>query len=274
MRWTDEASTCLMPVVSKIADGLVRAPVAHADESGLRVASSLCWLHTVASETLTWYGIHTKRGMDAIEAHGILPKRMAVLVHDCWGPYWNLPGDHALCNAHLLRELIFVRETTQQTWPTRMIDVLCNTNALCEAARAKGDTALSAKQIENIARQYEAALIEGEAENPEKVRAPGQRGRVKQSTAFNLLRRMREHANEVLRFSTDLTVPFTNNLAERAIRMPKAKQKISGCFRTVKGAENFCVIRSYLDTLRKQGLNIFQALCATFHGKPIQPATG
>ncbi|CAH1084765.1 hypothetical protein NTG1052_500004 [Candidatus Nitrotoga sp. 1052] len=124
LAWIEEAGQMLRPAVESITQALIEAPVVHADESGLRVASCLHWLHTAASETHTWYGVHTKRGMEAIEAHGILPKRIATLVHDCWKPYWKLECVHALCNAHLLRELVFLHESTGQTWPQCMIDIL------------------------------------------------------------------------------------------------------------------------------------------------------
>lgn len=274
LAWVDEAGDLLQPSVDRIAQALILAPVAHADESGLRVAGKLHWLHTVATGTHTWYGVHARRGMEAIEAQGILPKRIAVLVHDCWKPYWQLDCVHALCNAHLLRELVFLLETTGQTWNKRMIDLLLAANETCQAARQQDEKALTPEQIKQILADYQAILRDGEAAHPEATRTDVQRGRVKQTPAFNLLRRLREHANEVLLFVSDLSVPFTNNLGERAIRMPKVKQKISGCFRTVKGAENFAIIRSYLDTLHKQGHNLLDALRLAFQGQPPQPATG
>ena len=129
-------------------------PVAHADESGLRVAARLNWLHTVASDTLTWYGVHAKRGMPAIEEHGILRKRIAILAHDCWMPYWDLHCVHALCNAHLLRELTFVHESTSQLWPQRMIGLLRGANKCCEVARQEDKTALTARQLRRICKTY------------------------------------------------------------------------------------------------------------------------
>ena len=274
LAWIDQASGLLRPSVEHIAQALVTAPVAHADESGLRVAARLHWLHTVASDTLTWYGLHAKRGMLAIAEHGILPKRIATLVHDCWMPYWHLDCEHALCNAHLLRELTFVHETTGQRWPQRLIGLLRRANQRCEAARREDKTALSARQIQRISKDYEAILAQAQLRNPQATRHTRRRGRVKQTLAFNLISRMREHAAEVLRFVTDLRVPFTNNLGERAIRMPKVKQKISGCFRTLKGAQDFCTIRSYLDTMHKQGHNLFEVLRLTFMGHPPLPASG
>ena len=274
LAWIDEASQRLRPAVEHIGQALITVPVAHADESGLRVAARLHWLHTVASDTLTWYGVHAKRGMAAIEEHGILRKRIAILVHDCWMPYWDLHCVHALCNAHLLRELTFVHETTGQRWAQRMIGLLRRANHRCEAARQEDKTALTTRQIRWIAKNYETILTEADADNPQATRQNKRRGRVKQSLAFNLISRLREHTDAVLRFVTDLRVPFTNNLGERAIRMPKVKQKISGCFRTLKGAQDFCTIRSYLDTMHKQEHNLFEALRSTFMGRPPLPASG
>ena len=274
LAWVDEAGELLLPSVGQITQTLIEASVAHADESGLRVAGKLHWLHTVATPTHTWYGVHARRGWEAIEAHGILPKRIAVLVHDCWKPYWQLDCVHALCNAHLLRELVFLLESTGQAWNQRMIDLLLDANKACEAARQKNEKALAPGRVKQILADYQAILREGEAAHPETPRTVALRGRVKQTPAFNLLRRLREHADEVLLFLSDLSVPFTNNLGERAIRMPKVKQKISGCFRTLKGAENFAIIRSYLDTLHKQGHNLIDALRFAFQGHPPQPATG
>ncbi len=274
LAWVGEASEWLQPSVDRIAQALILAPVAHADESGLRVAGKLHWLHTVVSDAHTWYGVHARRGMEAIKAQGILPKRLAVLVHDCWAPYWQLECEHALCNAHLLRELTFLLETTGQAWSKRMMERLLAANEDGKFARQQGEKALAPEHIALILADYQAILREGEALNPEAPRNALQRGRVKQTSAFNLLRRLREHADEVLRFVSDLSVPFTNNLGERAIRMPKVKQKISGCFRTLEGANHFAIIRSYLDTLRKQGHNLLDALRLTFQGQVPLPATG
>lgn len=133
--WVGEARAALQNTADLIADHLHQAPLVHADESGLRVEGKLHWLHIAANETHTWYGVHARRGMEAIEAHGILPKRLGVLVHDCWAPYWQLDCVHALCNAHLLRELVYVKEITAQDWPQQMMDLLLSTNNICEAVR-------------------------------------------------------------------------------------------------------------------------------------------
>lgn len=270
--WVGEASAALQGTADLIAEHLRHAPLLNADESGLRVAGKLHWLHIAANDTLTWYGVHAKRGLEAIEAHGILPRRIGVLVHDCWAPYWRLDGSiHALCNAHLLRELAYVKEITGQDWPQAMTDFLLSANKSCEAVRQK-QQAFSATEIAAFRTLYDAIVSEGEQRHPESRHATGKRGRAKQSIAFNLLRRFRQHADAVLRFISDLAVPFTNNTGERAVRMPKVKQKISGCFRTVAGAEHFCVIRSCLDTLRKQKHGMLEVLQRAFAGNPIPVA--
>lgn len=271
--WVGQARAALQSTADLIAEHLHRAPLVHADESGLRVQGKLHWLHIAASQTHTWYGVHARRGMEAIEAHGILPKRLGVLVHDCWAPYWQLDCVHALCNAHLLRELVYVKEITAQDWPQQLIDLLLNTNKICDAARQQ-NRLFTTDDIAAFNTAYGAILSDGEALHPEVPKLHDKRGRSKQSIAFNLLRRLRQHTDAVLLFVHDPTVPFTNNLGERAVRMPKVKQKISGCFRTLEGADNFCVIRSCLDTLRKQGYGMLEVLQRAFAGNPIKPASG
>lgn len=269
------AANSLAPAVQSIADAIKTAPVAHFDETGQRTAGRLRWLHTAVTETLAWYGAHDKRGQTAMKDFGILSNFKGVAMHDGWRSYREFDCTHALCNAHHLRELIFLTETTDQAWPERMIDLLCQAKTEADLARGSPGSAtvgsLSHKRLGYYRRRYQVLLRAGEQANPA---APGQgtRGRVKQSAATNLLGRLREHTDDVLRFIYDLRVPFDNNLAERAIRMPKLKEKVSGCFRTTFGADAFCVIRSYLATLHKQGLDLFQALVMTFQGQAPQPA--
>jgi transposase len=153
-----------------------------------------------------------------------------------------------------------------QSWANRLIEMLL---AACQEVERVGGP-LPHDRIAHFRSLYLEILAEGEAANP---RAPpsGKRGRTRQSKAVNLLHRLRTYTDDVLRFMTDPGVPFTNNLAEQAVRMPKVKQKVSGCFRTLRGAQSFCIVRSYLDTLRKQGANLFQALILTFQGHIPQP---
>lgn len=270
--WVGQASTALQSTASLIAQHLHHAPVLCADESGLRVDGKLHWMHVAATGNLTWYGMHAKRGLDAIAQHGILAQRTGVLVHDCWGPYWKLDeGLHALCNAHLLRELVYVQQLTGQAWPGAMTQLLLNAQRVTSAARQQ-QIALGADTVAAFATVYDAIVREGEQCNPITLKPDGKAGRCKQSDAYNLLRRFRIHADAILRFIADPAVPFTNNVAERAVRMPKVKQKISGCFRTVEGANHFCIIRSCLDSLRKQGHSMLEVLRRAFIGNPIMPA--
>ncbi|QGU33687.1 IS66 family transposase [Thermochromatium tepidum] len=262
-----EASERLAPTVARIADAVAQADVAGADESGFRVAGKLNWLHTAVTDTLTWLGLHAKRGKAAFEDFGLLYRLKGTLVHDGWASYRELTCTHALCNAHHLRELTFVHEECGQAWAKRMIDLLVCAHH--ETAAAHGQP-LTALRIQAIRTHYEAILAEAAAANPAKP-ASGRRGRTAQSVPFNLYRRLRDHADDVLRFTTDPRVPFSNNLAEQAIRMPKVKHKIAGCFRTTEGALAFCTIRSYLATLQKQHFDLFQSLIQVFKGNTPQP---
>lgn len=274
-KWTQKAATLAQPQVEIIKANLALAPVVHADESGIRVAKKLQWLHVVATETATLYGIHAKRGMEAIKAHGLLPNYLGILVHDCFSPYWNLSCGHALCNAHLLRELVYIGDTTGQEWPQQMINFLNSSNTLRNAAALQG-TPLTNEAIEALTRRYESILFVGEQLNPRKTAhdTKRKRGRIKQTDATNLLARLRDHAKAVLHFLRNPEIPFTNNTGEQAIRMPKGKQKVAGCFRSTQGGEYYFTIRSCLDTMRKQGHDAHETLSSLFQGGTMRAATG
>jgi transposase len=261
-----EAQERLAPTVAAIGEALTRAPVAHADETGMNVAGKPHWLHVLATPLLTWLGAHPNRGKKAFDAFGLLIVFAGTLIHDGWRPYRELACKHGLCNAHHLRELTYVFEQMGQAWAKCLIDLLV---AACHEVAAAG-APLSAERIAHYRAAYDQILTTGEAANP---RAPpsGKRGRTKQSKALNLIDRLRLYADDVWRFMTDPGVPFTNNLGEQAVRMPKVKQKVSGGFRTPGGLDTFCTIRSYLATLHKQEANLFHALTLTFQGSPPQP---
>ena len=241
----------------------------HADETGMRAQGKLRWMHVLTSKTLTWMACHEKRGRAAFEALGILPVFKGTLVHDGWRPYRGPDCLHALCNAHHLRELTYIFEQLNEPWAGQMIELLASA---CAEVAATGEL-LPGARINALRTRYSDLLSEGDRLNP-RASPTGKRGRTKQSKAANLIDRLRHYADDVWRFATDRDVPFTNNLAELAIRMPKVKQKISGGFRTNNGADTFCVIRSYLATLHKQGANVFHALILTFKGTPLQPCLG
>jgi len=152
-----------------------------------------------------------------------------------------------------------------------MIALLCQANALVNEVHAQGLAALPAGDVGYFQTRYDTLLDEAEAANPPRPRCPGTRGRVKQSPTYNLIARLRTHRDEVLRFLTDLRVPFDNNQAEPDIRMPKLKQKVSGGFRSETGIQAFATIRSYLSTLRKPSADLFAALVLTCQGSPPMP---
>lgn len=261
-----EAGQLLAPTVTAMGEALKTAPVAHADETGMKVAGKLFWLHVLATTFVTWIGCHAHRGKKAFDAFGILGEFVGTLVHDGWKPYRDLACTHALCNAHHLRELTYAFEEMEQLWANRLIERLV---AACHEVDQVGG-ALTPDRLASYRREYEAILAEGEAVNP---RAPpsGKRGRTQQSKALNLIDRLRTQADEVWRFATDHNVPFSNNVAEQAVRMPKVKQKVSGGFRTPAGLDTFCTIRSYLATLHKQHTPLFHALTEAFQGSVPQP---
>ena len=272
------AKEALQPTVQRIAQACVNAPVVNADETGLRVNKTLHWLHALATKTLSWMDCHPKRGTAAFEDMGLLQQFQGILVHDGWIAYKALECQHALCNAHHLRELTYLLEQQGQAWAGDMIEVLTyanHTNNL-NCAQGNAPTFESAKyqnQVRDLRDLYDAVLAQAELAHP--VAQPNaKRGRTKQSKAVNLIGRLRQYSDDVWRFMTQANVPFTNNLAEQAVRMPKVKQKVSGCFRTTEGAHTYCVIRSYVATMQKQGGDVFAALVSTFKGRVPQPNFG
>ena len=274
LAFTAEAAHRLKPTVATIAQAVQSAPVVHADETGIRVQDQLQWLHCAVTPTLSWLGHHDRRASVAFEALGVLPGFKGTLVHDGLAGYRRLDCLHSLCNAHHLRELTFVHEQERafDPWAQEMIDLLL---------LAHGEMQHNAGQPLSPDRQawfhsrWDALLDTGERFNPlqnkPKGAPDGRRGRYRQSKAFNLLSRLRDYRTEVWRFMTDPAIPFTNNLAEQALRMAKVRQKISGCFRTHEGASIFFTIRSYLATMHKQGACLFDCLVSTFAGQPVQP---
>jgi transposase len=270
----DQAAQLLAPAVEQIKQALREQPVVHFDESCMRVGRAPHWLHVASTRTLSWYGSHRKRGSEALDSFGILPGFKGIAVHDGWRPYAGYECEHALCNAHHLRELVFVLESTQQPWAQQMIDLLCQAKREVALSLASGNTALDQSRQRYYARRSRTLLAQARRLNPQQAREPTRkerRGRIRQSFTCNLLRRLQKYAREVWRFIADHRVPFDNNQAERDIRMLKLKQKISGCFRAESGMQAFCTIRSYLATLRKQNRSLINALALSFAGLVISP---
>lgn len=258
------------PMTTAIATHLQQATVEHFDETGMRVNGKLWWLHVACTAGLTYYFVHPKRGKAAIDAMNILPQFQGKAVHDSWVSYGSYEGcKHYLCNAHHLRELTFIFERYQQPWAFQMMLLLGTMKHQVDEAKATGQLALASDQILEFEHRYQAVIEQGFAANPPPPPVKT-RGRIKQSPPRNLLHRLNQQA-AVLGFMHDFTVPFDNNQAERDLRMMKLKQKISGGFRSHEGANMFCRIRSYLSTLRKQGIPVLDALVSLFMGNPIFP---
>lgn len=257
------AYRALAPFETALIQELIQAPVVNVDESGVRVAGKLHWLHVTCTPVLTFYGIHDRRGSEAMDALGVLPHFRHWLVHDHWKPYYKYEALHALCNQHLLRELKFLSEVLDLGWARRLTHFLIQwkDDPLTQEGLTEG-------QFKKAHAHYQAILRHGRVDHPR--RKPGQ-GRSKQDKATNLLDRLEDYDLCVLAFLLDPDVPFTNNLGEQAIRMVKVKQKISGCFRTLAGAQCFARVRGYLSTCRKQGYSIWGACQMVAIGQPFMP---
>jgi len=248
--------------------------VGHFDETGMMVNGILNWLHTASTPLLTSYAMHAKRGSVAMNEINILPRFKGRAVHDDLASYFQYEVEHALCNAHHLRTLLFLLERYPQKWVQELIDLLSTIKEKVDVVREKMQTALSVRQTNVFNRRYDELVTKGLRTNPPprgNSRRQGQRGRLKQSPARNFLLRLREHKEAVLAFMYDFNVPFDNNQAERDLRMMKVKQKISGGFRSTSGAQNFCCIRAYLSTARKNGVKALAALRLAFVGLSFLP---
>lgn len=263
-----KAGVAVQPFCDAVKGHLIAAPAVHFDETGGRVESRLHWIHSGSTPKLTLYTCHPKRGTDAMDDMGVLPKMKGVSIHDGWSPYRKYEVTNGLCNAHHLRELEGVSEGKGQKWAERMISFLCDAKEQVKKARGKGNGHLSWLQMRTVRTRYEALVKAGYAANPPPKR--GSRHGYNRK-AFNLLKRLDEHREDVLRFCTNFDVPFDNNLAERDIRMVKLQQKISGCWRTLEGAKTFCSVRSYISTMRKQDQNILAGLELLFNGQVWLP---
>lgn len=266
----------LGPIEEQIKEQLRKAEVLHEDETGTYVMGKRWWSHVAATEQLTHYAVHAKRGHEALEAIGILPGFTGVSVHDGWATYWKYTTcQHALCNVHHLRELVFLHEQQQQAWAGSMKTLLSDMNTAVKEARERGLKQLDPTEVADWKAQYQTLLQEGYQANPNApppIDDTSKRGRRKQSATRNLLDRLSKHQEAVLRFLECFSVPFDNSQAERDIRMVKVQQKISGGFRSLPGAEAFFRIRGYLSTLRKQGAHVLTALELALAGHPVSPA--
>ena len=255
-----------------LRERLVAAPVACFDETGARVDGRLRWLHAAVSDELALFTVHPRRGVAAMDAAGVLPAFRGTAVHDGWKPYGRYDqAEHQLCNAHHLRELDFAAERLDQDWASGLIETLIFAKREVEQAKAAGAERLDADTLAAIRARYAGHIAQGHAANPPPARQPGQRGRLGKNKAANLLQRLDAQREDVLRFTTDFRVPFDDNLVERDLRMVRLQQKISGCWRSMRGAAAFCATRSYLVTARRQRRPVLTVLRELFDGEPWLP---
>ena len=243
-----------------IKSKIIGQKVAHADETGIRTAGKLQWLHTATSLLYTYLFVHEKRGTGAIQSNeSILADCFGWLVHDCWGSYFKLEHlKHAVCGAHILRELESLIENQESKWAKVFKLFLLNVYNMPFEERVK--------RKELLGSRYDRICSFGEKAEPPPIKIPGRKGRSKRTKGRNLVERLISKKDAVLAFAFNPEVPFTNNLAERDIRPVKVKQKISNCFRTFKGAEIYARIEGFISTARKNRRNVFSELCTTFEG--------
>jgi len=264
----------LAPFAAAAQAAVQAAAVAHVDETGVRVSGKNWWLHSASTTWLTAYFLHEKRGREAIDAFGVLPGFGGVVVHDGWHPYRTYDLTHALCNAHHQRELQAAAENHPgQSWPGALSAVLDELNVAAHTARDLDLDQIPAEVLIPLTRRYGTHVQAGLALHPHNPTGHPQGGRPRQTPARRLLDRLGKYRDDVLRFAFDLTVPFTNNQAERDIRMTKTQLKITGGWRTEHGARVWLTVRSYVSTVRKNGLNIITALRDAITGNPWLPTS-
>lgn len=252
-------------VETVIKESLISSAVMNNDETGIRCEKDTKWIHVHSTGEHTYYAMDDKRGEEAMERIGILPRFQGNSVHDRWASYDMYDNcQHSYCNAHLLRELK-AEEENKKPWASDMKTVLLDAHELSKQEHT--DT----NRVVAIVKRYDNIVKKAIKQEPIPQKTPHKRGRVAKSKSLRLLECFRDKNEKVLRFLYDKNVPFDNNLAERDLRMVKLKQKISGCFRTRKGADVFCRIRSYISTVKKQGGQVWEMLQMAMKTSSFQP---
>ena len=267
--WGSKAAAGLGGFCDRVRDLLRAAEVVGFDETSLRVDGANWWVHTATTPELTLLTVHERRGGQGSDAAGVLPEFTGVAVHDAWAPYDNYSqATHALCGAHILRELVAVTETapTGGQWAARLITILRELKHAADTAREAGQARLDPVWLAERVRLYTAAARVG-------FNVSSARRNDVEAKHNALARRLLDRRDDILRFAHDLRVPFDNNGSEQSIRMAKLRQKISGTMRAAQGAQDFVTIRSYLQTAAKQGHNALDVLTALFEGRPWLPST-
>jgi transposase len=242
----------------------------HYDETGVHINKKLEWLHVTSNDLYTYYQVHNKRGSKAMDDIGILPEFKGTAIHDSWRSYNKYTNcNHSLCCAHILRELNGITELEKQSWAKNMKQLLLDIKSEVDKTFDNAN-ALNLSKVIRYEEQYDSIIKVGQEEDF-KLNFDSKTGKRKNSKSKGLLERLSLHKDEVLRFMNDFDIPFDNNQAERDIRMTKVKQKVSGTFRSLCGAEFFARIRGYISTVRKHSKNIMDCLESAFTDNPIDP---
>lgn len=266
----NRAAKAAIQPVAKIKEIITCKEVVHFDETGLRAAGSLHWIHCACSGPWRFYTVQKKRGEEGMEAMGVLPEFTGVAVHDFWSSYKKFKRMlHAMCCQHLERELVYAEETGNQKWAgklRKLLQQMCHEKNLLTA---EGRTSFTDEEMQQYMKQYDRIVATGLAANPLPERKPGQRGRLKKGKIRCLLERFQDCKADILRFATDWRVPYTNNAAEQAIRFARVKEKVSGCFRAEKGADYFARVLSFISTAVRHGISCFDACLSLRNGSAL-----
>ena len=256
-------------IVDSFPQKLLRNPVVHCDETGLHVNGKLQWVHVISTSGLTYYALSEKRGQKAMDEIGFLAQYNGIVVHDFWNPYFKATdAEHAMCCAHLLRELTGIFENhPEQAWAQELYYELLSMYRAADYYNQHPEIESRQHYMECLKRNYDQILEKGAAQNPLPEIANGKRGRVKRGKIRALIDRLRTHKGEVCRFADNPLVPFTNNQAERDLRMVKMKSKVIGTFRSEHGANDFLLLKSLSSTAAKAGITAFDAFLSLFLGQ-------
>jgi len=273
---TNMVNRCAMGLnetVEWIRQKIIASDVAHFDETGTRVDGKNHWVHNASTRLFTHLTISKKRGKEGMDAAGVLSGFSGIPVHDCWLPYWRYPFDsHGLCNAHLLRELEAAKaRAPDQGWAKALFELLLEMKKVKEEAVLAGKWSLSEEQLQGFGVQYDKVIKLAYEENPppEDTGEVKKRGRKKKGKTLSLIERLDKHKESVCLFVHRFEVPFDNNQAERDCRMIKTKTKVSGCFRSLVGAENYLKVMSYVGTAKKHRKSGYEAIRQAVMGTPL-----
>lgn len=257
-----ECAQKILPIIDVIKEKIIASPIVHFDETGTRVDNKTRWVHNASNSKYTYLTVEDKRGYEGMESSGILPEYTGIAVHDCWSSYWKYDAIvHAVCCAHLLRELTGIKENhPEQVWASKMIKLLLDMKKQRDKAVFMSKDGLTYYYMHKFHKSYQSIIEEAREINPIPEKGPGKRGRQGKGKIRALVERLFDYEASICLFTKNFNVPFDNNQAERDVRMVKVKTKVAGCFRSLEGAKNFMTIMSYLGTAKKHGISPMKAL--------------